>query len=273
MKARWLLSVGAVAVTLALAGTDVVQADQARPRNSEAAGRSSGGSSSRGGGGGSSVAPRGGGSSGGGSSARSEPSRPRSAAPRRDSGAETSVGTARRRAPEYSRPSTGRAVVGHAVSRGNVPGGGGSTIIVRPRSYYPWGLGWGGGYFYDPFWWDAGYWDPFWGPSWGGYLGHGWGPGYWGGRGSYGGYGGYRDYEREDRGALRLKMKPREAEIFVEGDFVGQVDDYDGAFQRLRLPPGRHRIQVRAEGYEPLEFSVLIVRDQTVTYRGDLRER
>jgi len=269
MKARWLLPVGAVAVTLALAGTDVVQADQARPRNSEAAGRSSGGSSSRGGGG-SSVAPRGGGSSGG-SSVRSEPSRPRSAAPRRESGAEASVGTARRRAPDYSRPSTGRAVVGHAVSRGRVPGGGGGgTIIVRPRYYYPWGLGWGGGYFYDPFWWDAGYWDPFWGPSWGGYWGHGWGPGYMGGPGYYGGY---RDYEREDRGALRLKMKPREAEVFVEGDFVGQVDDYDGAFQRLRLPPGRHRIQVRAEGYEPLEFSVLIVRDQTVTYRGELKGR
>ncbi|MPZ19097.1 MAG: PEGA domain-containing protein [Luteitalea sp.] len=183
------------------------------------------------------------------------------------------MGTAQRRAPDYARPSTGRAVVGHAVPRGRVPGGGGggSTIIVRPRTFYPWGLGWGGGYFYDPFWFGAGYWDPLWGPSWGGYSGYGGGPGYWGGGPGY--YGGHRAYEREDRGALRLKMKPRQAEVFIEGDFVGQVDDYDGAFQRLRLPPGRHRVQVRADGYEPLEFSVLIVRDQTVTYRGELEER
>jgi hypothetical protein len=273
MKARWLLSIGAVTVTLALAGTDVVQADQARPRNSEAAGRSSGGGSSGGGGG--SAVSRAGGSSGGGSSARTEPSRPRTAAPRRSSGAERSVGTARRRAPDYSRPSTGRAVTGRAVARGRVPGGGGgSTIIVRPRTFYPWGLGWGGGYFYDPFWFGGGYWDPLWGPAWGGgYWGHGWGPGYWGGPGYGYGYGGYRPYEREDRGALRLKVRPREAEVFIEGDFVGEVDDYDGAFQRLHLPPGRHRVQVRAEGYEPLDFSVLIVRDQTVTYRGELRER
>ncbi|MPY87734.1 MAG: PEGA domain-containing protein [Luteitalea sp.] len=266
MKARWLLSVGAVTVALALPGTAVVNADQARPRNSEAAGRSSGGSSSGSG----TAAPRSGGGSGsaGSSSPRSEPSRPRTAVPRGRSGSVTSTGTARRKAPEYSRPRGNSPVVGHAVPRRGVSGGGGSTIIVRPRSYYPWGFGWGSGYFYDPLWWGGGYWNPYWGPAWGGYWGHGLGPGYSGGPGYHGGYGAYVP---DDRGSLRLKVRPREAEVFVEGDFVGQVDDFDGAFQRLHLPPGRHEIQVEAPGYAPLEFSVLIVRDQTVTYRGELK--
>ena len=66
-------------------------------------------------------------------------------------------------------------------------------------------------------------------------------------------------------------MKPRDASVFVDGYFAGQVDDFDGVFQRLHLEPGPHRIEVRADGYEPLTFEVRIPPDRTVTYSGELR--
>jgi hypothetical protein len=130
---------------------------------------------------------------------------------------------------------------------------------------YPWG---------DPWWWNSypysfGFfaWDPFWyGASYPVYGGYGYGGGY----GYDAGYGygssGYGLY-----GGLKLKVKPRDAEVLVDGYFVGRVDDFDGLFQKLNLESGPHRIEIRAPGYETLSFDVRIEFDETVTYRGDLQ--
>ena len=71
-------------------------------------------------------------------------------------------------------------------------------------------------------------------------------------------------------GFLRLKMRPRYAEVYADGYYVGVVNNFDGIFQRLRLEEGTHFIEVRAPGYEPLELEVLIVPGEKVTYEGDL---
>jgi hypothetical protein len=152
-------------------------------------------------------------------------------------------------APGESRPRNGQPRTGTAVARRSVPpaSGGGTTIFVPGGyygNYYPWGYGgFGlGGYY-------GGYSDPW----------------YYGG--PYQGYS-YRDgYD----GQLRLKVKPREAQVFVDGYFAGIVDDFDGVFQRLHIEPGPHRIEIRDDGYEPLSFEVRILPDRTVTYSGDLK--
>jgi hypothetical protein len=166
------------------------------------------------------------------------------------------------------------------VPRGTVapPGRPGGDYHYYPKPwnwyYYPWGWGaWGLGYIWDPFWWGAG-------PGWG-YPGYGYG-GYGHGGYGYGGYGiggggGYAsDYSPDDssgEGALRLKVKPREARVLVDGNLAGTVDDFDGRFQKLRLGEGTHKVSLEAEGYEPLAFDVLIVEGQTVNYKGELRKR
>ena len=144
------------------------------------------------------------------------------------------------------------------------------------RGYSPWGfggLGFGSYYggFYDPY----VFYDPYspWYGSYGSY-------GSYGGYGAYGypayGYGSYgygypSSYSTFADGALRLKIKPRDAQVFVDGYFVGIVDDFDGVFQRLHLPSGPHRIEVRAPGYETLTFDVQIRFDETTKYEGELR--
>ena len=119
----------------------------------------------------------------------------------------------------------------------------------------------------DPWWWNSypysfGFfaWDPFWyGASYPVYGGYGYGGGY----GYDAGYGygssGYGLY-----GGLKLKVKPRDAEVLVDGYFVGRVDDFDGLFQKLNLESGPHRIEIRAPGYETLSFDVRIEFDETV---------
>jgi hypothetical protein len=133
-----------------------------------------------------------------------------------------------------------------------VPGGG------YYGGFYPWGYGgFGlGGYYgyYDP------WFDPWYGGA-GGYYSPG--GGYYGPQYYSSGYG----YE----GQLRLKVKPTHATVYVDGYFAGSVDDFDGIFQRLRLESGPHRIEVRADGYEPLSFEVRILPDRTVTYDGELK--
>jgi hypothetical protein len=66
-------------------------------------------------------------------------------------------------------------------------------------------------------------------------------------------------------------VKPRDAQVLVDGYYVGVVDEFDGTFQRLRLDEGPHTIVVRRDGYEPLEFKVYVVYDRTITLRGELQ--
>jgi hypothetical protein len=162
-------------------------------------------------------------------------------------------------------------VTGYAVPRGSVapPGrpGGDYYHYPRPYNWYynPWGWGaWGLGYVWDPFWFGPGYGGY-------GYGGYGYG-GY--GYGGYAGGGGYSDrYQPDGEGGLRIKVKPREARVLVDGLFVGEVDDFDGNFQKLTLDEGPHKVELQADGYEPLAFDVLIVDGQTVTYKGKMRQR
>lgn len=112
-----------------------------------------------------------------------------------------------------------------------------------------------GGGFGDP-WWGYGYGGPYWGS---GYYG----PGY-----LYG-YG----YSHPSSG-LKIKVAGTNAkreEVFVNGNYAGTVDDFNGIFQELHLRPGHYRMEIRATGFRPLDFNVLIQRGKTITYRGELQ--
>jgi hypothetical protein len=206
-----------------------------------------GGAVSRGGGdsGGGGAVSRGSGDSGGGPTV----SRPTSSTPPARTPI-TSEGT--------SRPREDRTPVGRAIPRpADLPVGAGNSSgssnigTVYYGGYYPWGyggLGLGGYYgWYDPW----GY-DPYYG---GGY-GYGYGRGY---------------YSSPWDGGLRLRVKPNDAEVYVDGYYAGIVDEFDNVFQHLRIETGPHRIEVRQDGYEPLTFEVRILPDRTITYKGQLK--
>ena len=122
-------------------------------------------------------------------------------------------------------------------------GRGRQTVVVR------------GGRYYSPYYYGRGY-------------GYGYGYGYpYYGVGYYGYYGGSYSYT----GSVRLKVKPRDAEVLVDGYYVGTVDDFDGTFQSLKLEPGPASIEVRAPGFESLRLDVMILADRKITYEENMR--
>jgi len=133
-----------------------------------------------------------------------------------------------------------------------------------PRYYYP------VHYYYSPFFYSPYYYyNPFFWGAWGGYgyrvgFGFGYGyPGYWQYPYPYPYYGGYYD----QTGAARLQVSPKEAQVFVDGYYVGVADEFDGTMQRLRVDAGQHEVELFMEGYRTVRTPILFRRDGTVTIK------
>src|SRR5688572_24208966 len=153
-----------------------------------------------------------------------------------------------------SRPAT--RATGHAVARPPY-----HQTYYRPyyrpyygsyyRPYY-YGPGFGVGYAYGG--WYGGFALGI-GWGWPGWYGYGYGSPYAYGPYPYGPYpyGGYYD----NRGAARLEVRPREAQVFIDGYFVGAVDDFDGWAQRLYVAPGEHELAIYLKGHRTYRQSVL----------------
>ncbi len=102
-------------------------------------------------------------------------------------------------------------------------------------------------YYYHPFY------DPWWYP-----YPYGWARPY--------GYG-YGRYYDEDSASVRLQVTPRETQVFVDGYYAGEVDEFDGIFQRLRLEPGSHDISLYLPGHRTSTQSVYLQHDATFRIR------
>ena len=128
-----------------------------------------------------------------------------------------------------------------AQPRGRHRGGGGgrATVVVASPFYYGYG-------FYDPFW------RPMWSPF-------GW----------YGPYDTANTYDA-NLSSARLQVKPRTAEVYVDGYLAGTVDDFDGALQRLNLPAGEHTLTLYLEGYQTLTQQVLFRPRATLNLKFEL---
>jgi hypothetical protein len=76
--------------------------------------------------------------------------------------------------------------------------------------------------------------------------------------------------ERLPKGYLNLQMQPGNAEVHVDGLYMGSVDDFRRIVPGRPLEAGAHRVEIRAPLHETKTFDVLIPPSQTVTYRTDL---
>jgi len=131
----------------------------------------------------------------------------------------------------------------------------------RRGSRYSWGspyygsrYGYGYGYYYNPY--DSWY-SPYY------YTGsYGYSPSYY--RRTRG-YGSYRD-----SGSLRIIVDPNKTRVYVDGYYAGIVDDFDGILQRLNVPPGRHDITLKLEGYRTQHFKVYVPVDDTIKIHFDM---
>jgi len=99
-----------------------------------------------------------------------------------------------------------------------------------------------GGYFYDPF----------------------FGPYPWWPRTAYP-YWYFPIYDH--RAEVRLLVKPEDAAVYVDGFYSGIVDDFNGVFQGLPLPPGGHEITLYLEGYRTVRRNLYLRPASTLKLR------
>jgi hypothetical protein len=132
----------------------------------------------------------------------------------------------------------------HGGGGGGRGGPGPRAVAVAPVHVAgAWGHGW----------WGPGWWGPsmYWGsPYWWG----AWGPSPWG-------LWPYIDplYMRTAAmSSVRVQVQPVQTEVFVDGYFAGVVDSFDGTFQRLRLDPGQHVIELYLPGHQPVRQDLLL---------------
>ncbi len=73
----------------------------------------------------------------------------------------------------------------------------------------------------------------------------------------------YPYYAVDRDSALRIEATPKEAQVYVDGYYAGIVDDFDGFFQKLRLPPGEHEVALFREGYRTVRQNVYLTPNST----------
>jgi hypothetical protein len=206
--------------------------------------------------------PRGGGSGGGSGSAGSRhPSGGSSSSSSSSGSSSSSSGSS----SSYS-PSSAKSRGPSTPAQARHPRPGTGTGYRYPGCCY-------GGYYpgYDP--WYPWYYPSSYayGPYWGAYY-----YGYW----PYGAYysmgvsgGGYSSGGGgSDSGGVRLMADPDDARVYVDGYYAGKVEDFDGLFQKLHLPRGRHEILVKKDGYETRRFRVYSEPGMTIKIEADLEK-
>jgi len=73
-------------------------------------------------------------------------------------------------------------------------------------------------------------------------------------------------------GGVQLDVTPWRAAVFVDGAYVGRVDDFKGYYKHLELVAGPHQIVVVEPGFQPLVVDAIVVPGETITFRGTLND-
>jgi hypothetical protein len=127
------------------------------------------------------------------------------------------------------------------------------TRYYAPRVYYP-------RYYYPHYYYPRYYYPGFYG-----FYGGFYNPYFLGFYGQYPyPYPPYYGWRYDNSGSARLQVAPRNTQVYVDGYFVGVVDDFDGSLQRLNVEAGQHELQLFLEGHRTFTQKVLFVRGTTL---------
>jgi len=55
-------------------------------------------------------------------------------------------------------------------------------------------------------------------------------------------------------GTVELKVKPKKAEVYIDGESRGQARDFNGKWDVLYVPPGTRTVELRHDGYKTLRL-------------------
>ncbi|HEX6463049.1 MAG TPA: PEGA domain-containing protein, partial [Vicinamibacterales bacterium] len=71
--------------------------------------------------------------------------------------------------------------------------------------------------------------------------------------------------------SARIEVKPKEAQVYLDGYYVGIVDQFDGFFQRLDIPTGEHELSIYMPGYRTLRERMLFRPGQNYHFKETMQ--
>ena len=74
-------------------------------------------------------------------------------------------------------------------------------------------------------------------------------------------------------GGVSFEIDPPTASVFIDGKYMGTGADFGPNVQPLGVTPGRHRVEIRAEGYESMSFDADVAAGEVTPYKASLRRR
>jgi hypothetical protein len=75
---------------------------------------------------------------------------------------------------------------------------------------------------------------------------------------------------KDATGELKIAATPSRAAVFVDGQYAGHVDEFDGVGKAMLLTPGKHRIHIALPGYLPFDTTVELRPQQKLKIQTDL---
>lgn len=69
---------------------------------------------------------------------------------------------------------------------------------------------------------------------------------------------------------LKISGKPERAAVFVDNQFVGHIDQFNGPGQGMLLAPGKHHIKISLPGYQSFETEVKLLPHQKLKLKTNL---
>jgi hypothetical protein len=69
---------------------------------------------------------------------------------------------------------------------------------------------------------------------------------------------------------VKIQVRPKRAAVFVDGRFVGHVDEFNGPGQAILLNPGKHQFKITLPGYQDFDAEVNLNPYQKYELKTDL---
>ncbi len=70
--------------------------------------------------------------------------------------------------------------------------------------------------------------------------------------------------------AMKIMVKPTRAAVFLNGGYVGHVDEFNGLGQWMSLPAGTYEVRIALPGYVPFESKITLLPNQKFELKTEL---
>ena len=75
---------------------------------------------------------------------------------------------------------------------------------------------------------------------------------------------------KDATGELKIAATPSRAAVFVDGQYAGHVEEFNGVGKAMLLTPGQHRLRIALPGYLPFDTMVDLRPQQKLKIQTDL---